>query len=73
MADEAIERSKNDWVDVTSYETLLKGGVDALRLFLTTPELASEFPALSDKAACAAFARLPDDGGAWPRTNPARI
>ncbi len=51
MMKEAMERSEADWVEVTSYETLLKGGVEALRLFLTTPELAKEFPGLGDPAA----------------------
>src|SRR5205085_4427300 len=35
----------------TTYDTLVKGGVDALRLFLSTPELAKEFPGLGDAAA----------------------
>jgi carboxyl-terminal processing protease len=55
MARDAIERSVNDWVEKTSYETLLKGGVESLRLFLTTPELAKEFPALGDPAARKSF------------------
>jgi carboxyl-terminal processing protease len=60
MATDAIERSKNDWVEVTSYETLLKGGVEALRLFLTTPELAKEFPGLADKTARESFEKALD-------------
>jgi carboxyl-terminal processing protease len=55
QASDAIDRSAADWVEKTSYETLVKGGVEALRLFLTTPELAKEFPALGDAEARKAF------------------
>jgi carboxyl-terminal processing protease len=55
MATDAIDRSAQDWVEKTSYETLVRGGVEALRLFLTTPELSKEFPKLSDPAARQAF------------------
>ena len=51
MGTDSIERSAIDWVENTTYDTLVKGGVDALRLFLTTPELAQEFPGLADPAA----------------------
>ncbi|MGN6367125.1 MAG: S41 family peptidase [Phycisphaerae bacterium] len=57
---EAIRRARTDWVEMTSYDTLVKGGVDALRLFLTTPELAKEFPKLADPAAREAFAKALD-------------
>jgi carboxyl-terminal processing protease len=60
MANDAIDRARNDWVEVTSYETLLKGGVEALRLFLTTPELSKEFPGLADKTAREAFEKALD-------------
>ncbi len=60
MGEEAIERARQDWVESTTYDTLVKGGVDALRLFLTTPELAKEFPALADPAASADFAKALD-------------
>jgi len=55
MLHDAIERSCSNWVELTSYDTLVKGGVEALRLFLTTPELAREFPGLADKNAVATF------------------
>ncbi len=56
MGTDAIERARDEWVELTSYDTLVKGGVDALRLFLTTPELVSEFPGLGDANARKAFA-----------------
>jgi len=55
MTRDAIDRSVADWVEKTSYDTLLKGGVEALRLFLTTPELAKKFPGLADPAARKSF------------------
>jgi carboxyl-terminal processing protease len=61
MATDAIERARIDWVELTTYDTLVKGGVDALRLFLTTPELAKEFPKLADPAARAGFNKALDD------------
>ncbi len=71
MMKDAMERSEADWVEVTSYETLLKGGVEALRLFLTTPELAKEFPGLADADARKQFdaaldAALAGNGTATP-------
>jgi len=48
MMRRSIEHSKEDWVENTTYDTLVKGGVDALRLFLTTPELATEFTGLGN-------------------------
>ncbi len=51
MLTTSLERAYNFWVEQTDYETLLKGGIDALRLFLSTPELAQEFPGLADDAA----------------------
>jgi carboxyl-terminal processing protease len=52
----ALEQACNYWVEQTDYNTLLKGGIDALQLFLTTPELAKEFPGLADEGAKAKFA-----------------
>jgi carboxyl-terminal processing protease len=46
----AVDTARAKWVEGTTYEILLKGGVDALRLFLTTPELAQEFPELAKAA-----------------------
>jgi carboxyl-terminal processing protease len=60
MGTDAIERARVDWVEQTTYDTLVKGGVDALRLFLTTPELSQEFPKLADPAARADFAKALD-------------
>jgi carboxyl-terminal processing protease len=60
MGTDAIERARIDWVELTTYDTLVKGGVDALRLFLTTPELAQEFPKLADPAARAGFEKALD-------------
>jgi carboxyl-terminal processing protease len=56
MLSMALEQACNYWVEQTDYDTLFKGGVDAMRLFLTTPELAKEFPGLTDEAAKAKFA-----------------
>jgi carboxyl-terminal processing protease len=51
MMRRAIDDSEENWVEETSYDTLVKGGVEALRLFLTTPELSKVFPDLaSDQA-----------------------
>jgi carboxyl-terminal processing protease len=55
MMSDAIERSVQDWVEKTDYPTMVKGGVESLRLFLTTPELAKEFPGLADAHNRAAF------------------
>jgi carboxyl-terminal processing protease len=60
MGLDAIRRARNDWVELTSYDTLVKGGVDALRLFLTTPELGKEFPGLADAAARDTFDKALD-------------
>ena len=60
MGMDAIRRARTDWVELTSYDTLVKGGVDALRLFLTTPELAKEFPKLADPAARETFSNALD-------------
>ncbi len=60
MGLDAIHRARNDWVELTSYDTLVKGGVDALRLFLTTPELSKEFPKLADPAAQDTFSKALD-------------
>jgi carboxyl-terminal processing protease len=67
MCEDSLTRSRNDWVELTSYETLVKGGVEALRLFLTTPELSKEFPGLADAQAKDAFAKALD--GALAKTN----
>ena len=71
MLDLALENAVNYWVEQTDYETLLKGGIDALRLFLSTPELAREFPGLADPAARAAFsAELDAEVAKLDPTNP---
>ena len=56
QARDACERAVTDWVEKTSYEALLTSGAESLRLFLTTPELSKEFPALADKATREQFA-----------------
>ena len=61
MMERAIQNAQENWVEVTTYEALTKGGIESLRLFLTTPELAAEFPALGDKAACAKFDKALND------------
>ncbi|HUO07708.1 MAG TPA: S41 family peptidase [Phycisphaerae bacterium] len=60
MGLDAIRRARNDWVELTTYDALVKGGVDALRLFLTTPELAKEFPGLADAASRDTFSKALD-------------
>jgi carboxyl-terminal processing protease len=55
MMRRAIQNAEENWVETTSYQTITKGGVDSLRLFLTTPQLASEFPKLGDQASRNAF------------------
>jgi carboxyl-terminal processing protease len=60
MGTDSIERARIDWVENTTYDTLVKGGVDALRLFLTTPELSQEFPKLADPIARADFEKALD-------------
>lgn len=60
MMRRAIENSQENWVEKTSYEQMVKGGVEALRLFLTTPELAREFTGLADDASRANFDKALD-------------
>jgi len=55
MLRDAIDRARNDWVEETSYAAMTAGGLEALRLFLTTPELAKEFAGLGDAQARADF------------------
>jgi len=55
MMQRAIQNAQENWVEVTNYDKLINGGINTLRLFLTTPELAKEFPGLADKKASAAF------------------
>lgn len=55
MSRDAIDRAVSDWVEKTSYRALFNGGAQALRLFLTTPELAKEFPQLKDEEARKTF------------------
>ncbi|HVS70048.1 MAG TPA: S41 family peptidase [Phycisphaerae bacterium] len=66
MCHDSITRARNDWVEQTSYDTLVQGGVDSLRLFLTTPELAKEFPGLADAQARDQFAKALDGALAKP-------
>ena len=56
MVNSAIDKAAAGWVEGTTYETLLKGGVGSLELLLTTPELATEFPGLAKEDAKAKFA-----------------
>lgn len=51
MMDRAIQNSEENWVEETNYDKLIKGGVESLRLFLSTPEVAGAFPALADEKA----------------------
>jgi carboxyl-terminal processing protease len=64
MMQKAIRSAQQDWVEGASYQQLVNGGVNSLRLFLTTPELAQVFPALADKNANAAFDKALDDASA---------
>ncbi|HVX84570.1 MAG TPA: S41 family peptidase [Phycisphaerae bacterium] len=66
MCHDSLTRARNDWVEQTSYDTLIQGGVDSLRLFLTTPELAKEFPGLGDAQARDEFAKTLDGALAKP-------
>ncbi len=50
MMHRVLQNTEENWVEKTSYKELVSGGAEALRLFLTTPELAKEFPALGDSA-----------------------
>ncbi len=56
MVNSAIDKAAAGWVEGTTYETLLRGGVESLRLLLTTPELAKAFPGLANENAKAKFA-----------------
>lgn len=61
MMKSAVDHARQRWVEGTTYKLLVRGGVDALRLFLSTPELSQEFAGLADKDAKAAFAKALDD------------
>jgi len=61
MMHRAIQNAQENWVEVTTYEAMTRGGIESLRLFLTTPELAAEFPALADKAARDKFDKALND------------
>jgi len=56
----ATDQARAKWVEGTTYENLLTGGVQALRLFLTTPELAQEFPELGKAESKDAFNKALD-------------
>lgn len=62
MATRALDQARTNWVEPTNYENLLRGGVAALRLFLTTPELeqVTEFSRLKEAQAKAQFAEALD-------------
>jgi carboxyl-terminal processing protease len=49
MMRRVLQNSEENWVENTTYQTLIRGGLDALRLMLTTPQLATEFPDLANK------------------------
>jgi carboxyl-terminal processing protease len=49
MMRRVLQNSQENWVENTTYQTLARGGLDALRLFLTTPQLATEFTGLAGK------------------------
>ncbi len=51
----ALRYARDRWVETISYESLIRGGLDSLRLFTTMPELGKEFPALKDEKARAGF------------------
>lgn len=51
MMDRAIDNAEENWVEETSYDKLIKGGVESLRLFLSTPEMAQVFPDLKSEQA----------------------
>lgn len=61
MMKDSLTKARNDWVEETTYAGLLRGGVEALRLFLTTPELAKEFTGLADADQRAAFQNTLDE------------
>ena len=42
MMHRVLQNTEENWVESTSYKELVSGGSEALRLFLTTPELAKE-------------------------------
>ena len=64
MLQRALLTAQENWVENTTYEKLVNGGVNSLRLFLTTPELGTVFPALANKTANAAFAQALDNASA---------
>ncbi len=51
MMKEALDRARAEWVEETTYGTMIRGGVESLRLFLSTPELGTEFRGLKDEGA----------------------
>jgi carboxyl-terminal processing protease len=51
MMHRVLQNSQENWVETTTYKDMVSGGAEAMRLFLTTPELAKEFPGLNDAAA----------------------
>jgi carboxyl-terminal processing protease len=64
MMRRVLQNSQENWVEVTTYQTLTKGGLDSLRLFLTTPQLATEFPGLADQNNRDKFQTALDDAAA---------
>ncbi len=69
MARRSLEQAEENWVENTNYDTMVKGGVDALRLFLTTPELSKEFPGLADANARKKFSNALDAAAAASKPN----
>ncbi|HEY4328749.1 MAG TPA: PDZ domain-containing protein, partial [Phycisphaerae bacterium] len=61
MALTSIQTAQENWVEVTDYPTMVSGGIESLRLFLSTPQLSKEFPALANKDARDAFNKTLDD------------
>jgi carboxyl-terminal processing protease len=64
----ALLNAEENWVETTSYHTLIKGGIDALRLFLSTPQLTSAFPKLADSANRDKFTAALDQAAAHAAT-----
>lgn len=57
----ALRYARDRWVETISYESLIRGGIDSLRLFASMPELGKEFPALKDDKARKDFSAALDN------------
>lgn len=57
----AIEQSQRNHVENTSMSSMIKDGLDAVRVLATTDDLAGVFPGLKDAAARDAFVRSVDE------------